>query len=644
MISIFRKFAKSPIALVLFALLLVSFAVFGISDVFRAGPVQDAVVQAGPRAVGSAQFKQIFQGYLRQLTEQNQGQPVSVEDAVANGVDRRLLENLAYTESLAALVTRMGLRPSDEQVVEQIRTMTAFFDPISGRFDRPTYQQKLREVGLTEAQFEAALRDDIVQGQLVSGLAAGLAAPRTYAASIAAFNRQGRSVAWFAIGPNMVAPPATPNDAQVAAYIKANAPRFTKPELRQITMVRFSPSQLAPTIVVDPAEVQKRFDFEKDSLSRPEVRSLVQIPVKDAAAATTAANRLRAGEDPAAVARALGVQPVAYTDAPKTAVSDRGVADVAFAMGEGEVRAPVRGTLGLAVVKVTKVTPGKVPTLDEVRPQIEAKVRQDVATERVYELVQKYEEARNKGANLAEAAKTAGVMTIPLPAPISAQGATLTGQPLGLPPQFIETAFGLPQGGESDVQDAGQGEYYALRVDRVLPSALATIEEVRAPATQIYILEELRKRLQARADELSARVKKGESIDAVARSAGLDVVRVADLRRDGQGQPITAATVQALFGAKKGDTVVSLDDQAGAVVARIEDVVAGQPAELARDVQGQRPAVRNMLFNDMGFAARNAARDEIKPRIDYARARTALGLEPEAPPAKGAAPAPAGTK
>jgi peptidyl-prolyl cis-trans isomerase D len=645
MISTFRSFAKSPAAIVLFGLLLVSFAVFGISDVFRAGPTQDAVVQAGSRTISRDQFKQMFQNYLKQLSEQNQGQPVTVEDAVANGVDRQIIENLAYSESLAALVTKMGLRPSDTQVVEQIRQINAFFDPISGKFDRATYQQRLREAGLTEPQFEAALRDEITQGQIVSGLAAGLQAPKSYAAALAAFSREGRDVQWFTVAPRMVPQPAAPTDAQLTAYIKANAARFTKPELRQITMVRFSPAALAPTVAVDPTEVQKRFEFERESLSKPELRSFVQIPVKDAAAATNAANRLRAGEDPAAVAKALGVQPVTYADAPKTSVSDRAVADAAFAMKEGEIRAPVQGSLGLAVVKITKVTPGQTPTLDQVRPQIEAKVRQDAATEKVYEQVQKYEEARNKGSNLAEAAKAAGAVTIPLPVPITAQGTAPGGQPLGLPVEFVKTAFDLPQGGESEVKDAGQGEYYALRVEKITPSALATLDEAREAATQLFTMEELRKRLQARADELAARVRKGEALDAVAKSAGATVARTADLRREGQAQTVPPGVAQAFFAAKKGDTVVTFDEQiGGVVVGKIDNVVFGAPAELARDAQGQQQSLRNMMFNDMGYAARNAARDKMKPRVDYARAREALGLEPLAAPATPAAPAPEAKK
>lgn len=647
MLTFFRKFAKSPFAVGLFGLLLISFAVFGISDVFKAGPTRDAVVQAGSRSIGAAQYKQMFDNYRKQLEQQNQGQPVTQDEAVANGVDRRLLENMAYTESFAALVTKLGLLPSDEQVVEEIRKSASFFDPISGRFDRTIYQQRLQENGLTEAQFENLLRDDIAQNQLVSALAAGLSAPRTYAAVLSTVAREGRNIQWFAVLPSMVSPPAPPTDAQLTAFIAANAARFTKPETRMITVVPFSAATIAQTLPVNQADVQKRFDFEKDSLSTPEKRTFVQISAKNAAAANDAVARLRRGEDPAAVARAGGVEPVVYADAPKTAVSDRVVADAAFTMGEGEVRGPIQGSLGITVVKVEKVTPAKVVQLDEVRARIEGEVRRDAAVEKVYEQVQKYEEARTGGASLAEAAKTVGAPIITIPVPMTAQGQTLDGQQGNFPAPLLQAAFSLPQGGESDVQDGGQGEYYAVRVDKVTPSAVATLAEVKAPATQGYMITEMSKRMTAKGEELAARVRKGEAVDAVARSIGAPATRGADVRRDGAGQPLSQPVLGAVFGAKSGQTVVVPDEKLGVVVAKVEGVVSGDPAELAPAVAQQTEALRTTLFNDLGYAARNAARDTIKPKVDYALARTALGLEPlPAAPAPGtkAVPAAPGTK
>ena len=54
MLASIRAFAKSPAAAVLIGLLVVSFAVFGIRDVFKGQAAGDAVVKVGSRSLSPA--------------------------------------------------------------------------------------------------------------------------------------------------------------------------------------------------------------------------------------------------------------------------------------------------------------------------------------------------------------------------------------------------------------------------------------------------------------------------------------------------------------------------------------------------------------------------------------------------------------
>lgn len=640
MLAQIRAFAKSPIAVAILGLLLLSFVVFGIGDVFRNRSIKDSVVQAGQRSINSAMFKLRFDQFRKQVEQQqNNGQPITTEQAAAAGLDKALVEQLAYSESFAELFRRLGLVPSDKLVVGELRKQQAFFDPVSGKFDRVTYQNRLRQLGMSETQFENELRDELAQVQFVRSLAAGLTAPRTYAAALAVYVREGRDFSWFLLPPGLAGPPAKPSDAELLAYIKQNAPQYTKPELRLFTMVRFSPAIVAQSLKVDEAQVQKRFEFEKDTLSVPETRSFVQVPVKDAAAGAQAAARLKAGEDPAQVAKSLGVNPVTYQDAPKSAVSDRRIADAAFALKDGEVAGPVQGSLGLQVVKLIKVNPGHQATLDEARPKIEAELKKDAATEKVYELVQKYEDARSGGATMAEAAKKVGLTLTPVPIPLTAGGTNLMGQSIGAPPKVMQSVFSLPQSGESDVLDLGQGEYVAVKVDKIMPTGLASLDEVRAAATQNYVLQTMDKALKAKADEITAQLKKGTSMAQAAQSVGGQVQTVKNLRRDGS-KDFSPELLQKVFAAKPNEVVVGHDVKLGYVVARLDKIDPGSPAELAPLVEQQQNNFRNALLQDIETSARNAARNEIKPTVDYDRARTAIGLEARTAPAT----PPAGSK
>jgi threonine aldolase len=65
------------------------------------------------------------------------------------------------------------------------------------------------------------------------------------------------------------------------------------------------------------------------------------------------------------------------------------------------------------------------------------------------------------------------------------------------------------------------------------------------------------------------------------------------------------------------------------VVGKIEAVRPGDPQALAQAAEQARPQMTVAYLRELEGAAQAAARQKIKVHIDPARARTALGLEPE---------------
>jgi peptidyl-prolyl cis-trans isomerase D len=625
MLSAIRAFAKSWIATLLIGLLIVSFAVFGIRDVFHAR-VSNAVVVAGSRTVSANDFRREFDA-VRKRAEQQYGQPVTPEMAAANGLDRQVLQGLATREALAELLHRAGVRPSDNLIGAQIGKIPAFFNPVTGKFDKQQYLQRLAQNELTAPKFEAALRDEMAGQHFVSALMNNFMVPRAYSAMAAVFALESRDVSYLSVEPGAVPAPPAPTDQQLTTFMNENASQLTLPEFRVLTVARFSPQQFA-NLPVNEAEVRKRYEFRKDTLSTPETRSLVQIPAKDAATAQAITARLQKGEAAAAVAKSVGVDAITYENKPQSAIPDRKLAAGAFQLQPGEVGA-VQGDLGLAVIKVTSATPGKAVSFEEARPAIEAELRKDAAGDKVYALTQAYDDAHQKGANLAEAAQKAGVTPITL-GPVSRDGRDQQGQPLqGLPQKLTDAAFGLPAGGESEVTDAGNGEYFAVRVDKIIPPAMPSLASIRPQLAQAWTMRQLVQSLQAKADSLAARVRKGESLEAVGASAGVRLVHAPGVdRRTGEQNPLMSQEILGnAFGAKPGDVFVARGRNA-IVVGRVDAIHSGDPATLAGMTEQARPQMTATVFREVGESAQAAARRAVKVRIDYNRAREAIGLQP----------------
>ena len=188
------------------------------------------------------------------------------------------------------------------------------------------------------------------------------------------------------------------------------------------------------------------------------------IPARSEQAAQQAASSLKAGGDPAVVARAAGAQPVAFSDRTKATVPDPAVANQAFTLQVGETSQPVHGSLGWAVIKMLSITPGKGKPLRGSQASRSPRLcsGREVSA-KIDDLVEKYQGLREKGVSMADAAKQLDLPMQTFP-PFTKEGmgpnkqpyTGPNGQPFSLPKPMIDSLFALPKGSESsEPEEAG---------------------------------------------------------------------------------------------------------------------------------------------------------------------------------------------
>lgn len=636
MLAAMKKLMKSWLAAGILGLLIITLAFFGFNqgtDPFAAMSGGNWIVKAGSREAGPDVFKMFWNNEKSQLEQQYQTQ-IPDSELVKAGLDKQLLERFMASESLGATLEKMGLKAPDDLInkvlQEQLAQVPGLFDPITGQINQQRYAEVLQNVGTTEEGLRRDLGGKIVLNQFYGSVTAGLEIPHIYSATRAGYGLEERDFSYFVITPQSLGSVPPPTEAEMEAFLKANASRLMRKEMRVIQVVQFQAADYAGQVTADPAEVQKRFDFRKKSLSAPELRSYVQIPAKNERAAADAAARLNKGEDPAAVAKTLGVELLNNSDRPRDAIMDKALGDAIFALPFGGVSPVIKTELGFAVVKITKITPAQTATLEEHRAEIEKDVIAQAAANKAYAQATAYDTAHGQGATLPQAAAKVGAKVITI-GPVDDQGRDPANRPVDVRPEILKAAFGLPAGADSGLVEVSAGDQFAVRVERILPPAPPPLAEVRTELSQLMMREKVNKAVTDRAKAASDRLRKGESVEAVAGSLGYSVVKLEKATRANAREHMEALGEGALGALYEGAArqVLSVPVQGkGMVVGRIEAVRSGAQNDIAMMASQGRQTSAREVFQDADVTIGQYAKDRMKPKSNRDRALQALGLDP----------------
>ena len=191
MLDKLRKASSGWVAQLLIALLVVSFAVWGVSGFFT-GFNADVVATVGNTEVTVRQFARNYDATLRQYSQQL-GQQITPEQAQMFGVPQQVLGRLIADATLTDEARSMSLGISNEALSKEIAGDTAFQDA-SGNFDRNRFVQLLQNAGLTEDQYVQELRTGYIRQQITDGLAGETKVPDAFMRALHEYRSEERNL------------------------------------------------------------------------------------------------------------------------------------------------------------------------------------------------------------------------------------------------------------------------------------------------------------------------------------------------------------------------------------------------------------------------------------------------------------------
>jgi len=169
---------------------------------------------------------------------------------------------------------------------------------------------------------------------------------------------------------------------------------------------------------------------------------------------------------------------------------------------------------------VTKVVPGHVRKLEEVKDEIARKLRLDKAKDLALELHDKVEDARASGQSIEDIAKELGLKGSLTPH-VSANGMDEKGASVKLPaaPELLKSAFESDIGVDNDVITTPDDGFVWFEVRDIRPAAVEPLDKARDKAVKLWKENRRRELVMEKARELKKRAEAGEDIAALAKES-----------------------------------------------------------------------------------------------------------------------------
>ena len=160
MLDIMRKSASSWWLKALLLAVALSFIVgFGILTSFRNKDQSRYAARVGNTIITHAEFQEAFENQLRAIKEKY-GEDLEEEDIKKLGIRKSILDDQIDRILETREAKKLNIPVTDEEVRDVIKSLPYFSK--DGEFDYETYTQILKYNKLTEAGFEAIIRNDIM--------------------------------------------------------------------------------------------------------------------------------------------------------------------------------------------------------------------------------------------------------------------------------------------------------------------------------------------------------------------------------------------------------------------------------------------------------------------------------------------------
>ena len=555
MLQTIRDQVKGWLAVVIFTIMIVPFAFWGINYYFeQSGGV--VAIDVNGEEITLADYQRAYQD-LRQQWQSISGAPVEEETEAL--IKQRATRELIQTALLNQAGNKAGLYVGEAEVWEIIRQIPQFNDDQG--FNMAQFELAANRSGLTPAGFLARIRQDMAIEQLQNALFATDFVTRSEVSAYSGIVHQTRDFSYSILSSDELKETIQVTEERVRSYFEVEG-RYMDPEKVRIAYLVLSLAKVAEEVYLEEGELESWFSDNRHNYEVEGTRKVRQIFIKlpeEPSEAVVEEMKAKADELYTLVRDGEDMEDVVVNQSGEYGDSiefsefgfltkgalEPEADEAVFSMAAGEFSEPVQSSIGFHILSVDEIQGGTEAALEDIREEVEQDLREEKAAQQLYELTDRLSVLTYENPDTLDIAAEELELQVQKSDFISRED---PGVGIVSEPGVVATAFSeevLLQENNSEVIELDNDRYMVLRaLEHRLPMK-KPLEDVRDEIVTRLKYEQARDRTRERGEAVLEQLEQGRSKEEVTLEFAVDWRNATGVTQD--DETINRAVLRTAF-------------------------------------------------------------------------------------------------
>ncbi len=489
-------------------LLIASFILWGVSDVFRGSSGTGYAAKIADETITIAQYRQDLNLRMNNVRE-ILGSDFSPELVKQLGLQQLVLQEMINRKLISLEAEALNIIIPESEILAVIRNNTAFND--GSGFNRDIFMHALRDARISEEQYVESIKQEKIAKLLLGSFDGKSLVAQSTAETIYTAKNETRDATLYVMQVDNIGKIAKPDAKQLHSYYAENGYKYKLPEYRKIAFFQFQRDKLEQSLKVQKDKILELYEERKLAYMKPEQRNLSQLLYSSKEDAIHALELINKGKTMEEVAEIIPPDNKEINLGMLTrATITASARDAVFSLAEGEFSNPIESSFGWHIFRVNKIEKEQIPDFAEIEKQLTSEWLESALEEKIYNLSIELEDMMAGGMTIEEIA--AEIDQAPqYTEMIDKSGFGKAGSKVSLPPvkNLLKIVFSTEFEDMPRFVSGEDGNYYFLSLAEVEESKIPNLENVITQVQNDWIQEQQDSKLRELANKLASQLQSG---------------------------------------------------------------------------------------------------------------------------------------